>query len=140
MDSAKPTLRREEIKEIKRETSKTLVEIKYLLRIADYMGIRAERERGKRIIKYALKTSKEGYHWEALDALREARNFLKELVDKRMEEEIIDLSFVLDDLEGGGRSKKIMNTISKLEKARDEEEYEDVPELIFKAWEAVKKK
>lgn len=132
-------LPREEIKKVSHELNEILVELKNLLKVADYLGIKAENQKGKEIINHALEASKEEHYLEALDALREGTNFLKEQIDKKVEEEVMDLSLSVDGIQEESKSRKVNNLISKIENASGDEDYEKIPEYVFKAWEQIKK-
>lgn len=132
-------LTREEIKEASLKINETLVELKELLKVADYLGAEGENPKGKETIKYAVEASKEGRYWDSLVALQEGKDFLKEVLDEKIENEVMDLSLSVDMMRDESKASKVNRLITKIEKAKEEEEYERVPELVFKAWENIKK-
>ncbi len=130
-------LDREESKKVAKEMNDTLTDLKDLLKVADYLGVKTENQRGKDIIKYAVNSAKDGHYWEAQDALEEGKRFLKEVLDEKIENELIDLSLSLDEIEDERTSKKANKKIFQIEDAREEERYKDIPELIYKAWDEI---
>jgi len=131
-------LDREESKKVAKEMSKTLTDLRDLLKVANYLGVETENQRGKKIIKYAVSSAKDGHYWEAQDALEEGKKFLKNTLDEKIENELMDLSLSLDNIEEERVSKNANKKIAQIEEAKEEERYEDIPELVYKAWDEIK--
>jgi len=117
----------------------TLSELKSLLKIVRYLGIKTKDERGKETITSAVQNAKDGDLQKAVDSLEESCDFLIEKIDETVEREIEKMKSMRGSNENDPKHKDINRAISKLERAKDNEEYEDLPDLLFEAWDKVRK-
>jgi len=118
----------------------TLSELKLLLKVVTYLGIKTKDERGKETINSAVKSAKGGDLQKAVDSLEESCDFLKEKIDETVEREIEKIKSVEGMNEDDSGHQHIKRAISKLERAKENKEYEDLPDLLFEAWDKVRKR
>ncbi|MFW5945873.1 MAG: hypothetical protein ACOCTN_03260 [Candidatus Natronoplasma sp.] len=118
----------------------TLSKLKSLLKVVTYLGIKTKDERGKETINSAVQSGKDGDLQKAVDSLEESCDFLIEKIDETVEREIKKMKSIEGMNENDSGHRQIKRAISKLEKAKDNKEFEDLPDLLFEAWDKVKKK
>lgn len=121
------------------EINTTLSKLKLLLKVVSYLGIKAEDERGKEAITSAVKNVKDGNLEKTKDSLEESCKFLKEKIDDTIEKELEEMKIQAGLKEDEVENRDIKRAISRLEKAKENEDYDDLPDLFFKAWDEVKK-
>ncbi|MEF8832281.1 MAG: hypothetical protein V5A66_02040 [Candidatus Thermoplasmatota archaeon] len=119
--------------------NKALSELKVLLEVITYLGIKAEDEQGKETITSAVDNVKAGNLEKAKDSLNESCEFLKAKIDKTIEKELEKMETQAGLKEEGKGNQEIERAISKLKKSKENNEYEDLPDLFFQAWDKVKK-
>lgn len=127
-------------KETMSKINKALSELKVLLEVITYLGIKAEDERGKETITSAVDNVKAGNLEKAKDSLDESCEFLKAKIDETIEKELEKMESQAGLKEEGTGNREIERALSKLEKAKENNEYEDLPDLFFEAWDKVKKR
>ncbi len=117
-----------------------LSELKILLKVVSYLGIKAEDERGREAIISAVENVKSGELKKTEDSLEESCKFLREKIDETIEEELEKLRIHLASRNDYTEHENIGRSISKLKKAKEDKRYEDIPDLYFEAWDKVKRK
>lgn len=126
--------------EYKEQIKKTLVELKDLLEVIKYLGIKSEDQTGREKITSAVEHAKVRDHKNTLESLKKSSKFLKEKIDEHVEKEIEEMRSELreksDDIPN---SQNIKRKISRLEEACQDKVYEDIPENFFRAWDELKK-
>ncbi len=129
---------KDQIKDIK----SSLSELKSLLEVASYLGIKSESERGKKAIKSATEFVKNGDLEKTQTFLTQSCDFLKEKIDEKVDHELDRLRSFEDTVSNEKKNKniKIDRVLKKLEKTKKDGDYEDIPELVFNAWDEVKKR
>ncbi len=118
----------------------TFFELKQLLKVVTYLGIRAEDERGRKAIISAVENVKAGDFTKTNDSLKDSCEFLKEKIDKTIDKELKKMRGQIALNESGLKHRDIERAMSKLEKGKNNNEYEEIPDLFFQAWDKVKKK
>ncbi len=78
-------LKPEHIREVHEEVNRELRELDALLQKAEEVGLRAENEKGKRSIKNAVKFANERRYKESLQALKESKRFVIDLINENIE-------------------------------------------------------
>lgn len=118
----------------------TLSELKVFLEVVTYLGIKAEDERGREEITSAVENVKAGDFEGTLNSLEKSCEFLREKIDETVEKELEKMKSHEVVSEDGSGTQDIKRAISKLEKAKENKEYEDLPDRFFQAWNKVKKR
>lgn len=122
------------------EINETLSDLKHLLKVVTYLGIKTEDERGREAITSAMKNVKTGDLEKTKDSLEKSCEFLKQKIDKTVEKELKKMESQANLKEDETRDRDIERAISKLEKAKEDKDYDDLPDLFFQAWDEVKKR
>ncbi len=139
--TSKKTEKRSKDDEYKEQIKETLVELKDLLEVIKYLGIKSDDEQGRENITSAVKHAKSRDHKKTLESLQESSDFLKEKIEDYVEKEIEDMRSELSKESDHEtiNSQNIKRDISKLEEAYQAKEYEDIPEHFFRTWNELKR-
>ncbi len=128
--------------DIKKEVKKVLSELKELIQVAVYLGIKTDNEQRKQTIKSAVESVKDNDLEGTLGKLEETCDFLKDKIDEKVDrdlEEIESRKSKLSDKENLDLGK-IDRNISKIKKGTKKGTYKKIPDLLFQAWNELKKK